>query len=376
MVQFNPSVSDLSKKGQMMDRRTPSHNSTLVDAGISGGEAVGLDHGLDLDLDEMDIVDLSDNKPVQFSVAMARTHTQPLSSDSNQGKGSRLSVSLSPTVHARDRTQSTSLSPGHLSPQSANCENMRFQRRASTASNASIMSYTPTASALSAKTRTTTATNSLSPTHTHQSSAAAIFTSQLRFSPLSTNPQLLALVHALSMALTTLRLSEALSPWDYADVVTNVDVAVHLHTVKDPNWAKDVLQVGISLANAAVLSLTPLNRLVVEMAIASAAHPGGDYNGDGGENAEQNVLDVTCCNDDGGAAEFTQDTISEETKKRILDLMEFFRLLVLLGPQSCYLTRKFLKAFQGGWYTGKSMEDLAKRLCVEDRWWIRRRIVW
>ncbi|KAI8621074.1 hypothetical protein BC830DRAFT_347929 [Chytriomyces sp. MP71] len=197
------------------------------------------------------------------------------------------------------------------------------------------------------------------------SGAASAFTTQLRFSPLASQPHLLSLAHALSAALTTLRHASALSPWDFADVVTNIDVAVHLHLTKDKFWARDVLQIGISLANAAVVGLTPHERRVADNVLGYLD----------GERDEVALVDPVSNGEIIFLRAVEESGVGDATETRVRALMDYFRVLAVVGPQSCYLTRKFLRALQERESMSLSMEDLAKKCCIEDRFWVRRRIV-
>ncbi|KAJ3196811.1 hypothetical protein HDU82_001648, partial [Entophlyctis luteolus] len=140
------------------------------------------------------------------------------------------------------------------------------------------------------------------------------FTSQLRSSPLAASPALRAMAFKLLVLLRAL----PLDPWEYADLVTDIDTAVHLFTSSvDPAWPSDILSLGLSLATA-----------------ASVAH---------------SSLRI------------------RETEQRIQDTVAFFRAIVTIGQQSRYRARKLIRALQGGWYVhGLTIEDLADRACKED----------
>ncbi|KAJ3125225.1 hypothetical protein HK100_010925 [Physocladia obscura] len=144
------------------------------------------------------------------------------------------------------------------------------------------------------------------------------FTSQLRFSPLSSDPDLKQTALILLSQIKTL----PIDPWVYADLVTDIDTAIHLHSDKDKTWARDVLSIGSSLVKAAVVANSAL-RLP-----------------------------------------------TKETEQRINDTIGFFRVIVDIGEQSRYRARKLIKLLQGGWYEkGVSMQALAEKICAEDRWW-------
>ncbi|KAJ3029778.1 UNVERIFIED_CONTAM: hypothetical protein HDU68_011099 [Siphonaria sp. JEL0065] len=162
------------------------------------------------------------------------------------------------------------------------------------------------------------------------------FTSQVRFSPLSSHTDL----KQIAQTLMTLLKKLPLDPWEYADLVTDIDTAVHLHSGKDAYWARDVLMIGVSLAKAALLSL---KRRIPQKQSFDSQDP---------------VMGETAVE------------VNKDTKQRIKDTLDFFRVIVSVGEQSCYRARKLIKCLQGGWYVhGVSMDDLAERVCVEDRWW-------
>ncbi|KAI9343978.1 hypothetical protein BDR26DRAFT_223239 [Obelidium mucronatum] len=164
------------------------------------------------------------------------------------------------------------------------------------------------------------------------------FTSQVRFSPLSTHSDLKLIAQTLMALLKSL----PLDPWDYADLVTDIDTAVHLHSGKDAYWARDVLMIGVSLSKAALLSLKQ------ERISRGLNNKISTENGAGG-NPKGSSL---------------------ETQQRMKDTMDFFRVILKVGEESCYRARKLIKTLQGGWYVyGVSMEELAEKVCVEDRWW-------
>ncbi|KAJ3104013.1 hypothetical protein HK100_004113 [Physocladia obscura] len=146
------------------------------------------------------------------------------------------------------------------------------------------------------------------------------FTSQLRFSPLASDPDLKQTALILLNQIRTL----PIDPWVYADLVTDIDSAIHLHFDKDKTWARDVLSIGSSLVKAAVVANTALW------------------------------------------------SPTKEAEQRINDTIGFFRVVVNVGEQSRYRARKLIKLLQGGWYEkGVSMQALAEKTCVEDRWWKR-----
>ncbi|ORY49379.1 hypothetical protein BCR33DRAFT_713727 [Rhizoclosmatium globosum] len=165
--------------------------------------------------------------------------------------------------------------------------------------------------------------------HPNPIDKATSFSATIRHSPLSSEAQLKQTAQSLITVLKTL----PLDPWDYADLVTDIDTAIHLHRKKDPYWARDVLQIGVSLSTAAVLSLNKSARMRKRAFV-----------GEGLEDGEGEV--------------------------RIRDTLDFFRVIVRVGEESCYRARKLIKCLNGGWYAqGVGMEALAERVCVEDRWW-------
>ncbi|KAJ3064606.1 hypothetical protein HDU98_012009 [Podochytrium sp. JEL0797] len=171
---------------------------------------------------------------------------------------------------------------------------------------------------------------------------ANLFTSQVRFSPLSADPSLKAMAHSLIILLKSI----PLDPWEFADLVTDIDTAVHLHTRKDATWARDVLNIGVSLAKAATLSCPTLSSTKSTQSLDNADISNAFKRRDS-----------------------TAVGMSVDLKNRMRDLIDFFRVIVCVGEQSCYRARKLIRCLQGGWYRNEEMEAMARRVCVEDRWW-------